>query len=81
MGTAVKIDADVLEAARTLARDERRSVDEVVSDLARQSLQRLESGRVRNGLPLLPRSGEARPVTLEIVNALRDEASRPASSM
>lgn len=75
MGTAVKIDPDVLEAARALARDERRSVDEVISELARQSLQRLESGPARNGLPLLPRSSEARPVTLEIVNALRDEAS------
>jgi hypothetical protein len=75
MGTAVKIDPDVLEAALALARDEKRSVDEVVSELARQSLQRLESAPVRNGLPLLPRGDKARPVTLDIVNALRDELS------
>jgi hypothetical protein len=75
MGTAVKIDADVLEAALALARDEKRSVDEVVSELARQSLQRLERPLMRSGLPLLPRKAEAKPVTLAIVNALRDDFS------
>jgi hypothetical protein len=49
MGTAVEIDPDVFEAARTLARDEKRSVEEVVSDLARQSLQRLERPLTRIG--------------------------------
>jgi hypothetical protein len=73
MGTAVKIDADVLEAARALARDERRSVDEVVSELARQSLQRLDCGQVRNGLPLLPRSGRDVAVTQVLVKSLCDE--------
>jgi hypothetical protein len=28
---------------------------------------------MRNGVPLLPRTSERRPVTLEMVNALRDE--------
>jgi hypothetical protein len=75
MGIAVEIDPDVFEAARTLARDEKRSVEEVVSELARQSLQRLERPLTRNGLPLLPRSAAAKPVTLDIVNVLRDELS------
>ncbi len=73
MGTAVTIDPDVLEAARALASEEKRSLEEVVSDLARQSLQRRERGRVRNGLPLLPKSAAPKPVTLAVVNALRDE--------
>jgi hypothetical protein len=74
MRTTPKIDDDVLAAAKVLAKEGDRSVGEVPSELARQSLRRPIARRERNGVPLLPISREKAAVTLEIVNALRDEA-------
>ena len=73
--TTLSLDDDVLDAARAIADRDRRTIGEVVSDLARQSLTRRRPKRNRNrlGLPLLPSSGESRKVTLEMVNRLRDE--------
>lgn len=73
MRTRLAINDDVLDAAKAIARQERRSVGEVVSALARRALQRLPSGAERNGLPLLSPRG-AGLVTLGLVNALRDAA-------
>lgn len=75
MRTTLAIDDDVLAAAKALARQQRKSIGEVVSDLARQSLCRPVAQRQRNGVPLLPVSNPKAVVTLEIVNALRDETS------
>ncbi|MFD2249587.1 hypothetical protein FHS82_004040 [Pseudochelatococcus lubricantis] len=73
MRTTLAIDDDVLTAAKAMAAQQRRSVGEVISELARRSLRRPQEGGERNGIPLLtPRPG-APPVTLETVNALRDE--------
>ena len=69
------IDDDVLAAARGLAARQHKNVGEVIAALARQALRRdldLASAPTRNGVPLLPRSADARPVTLEILNQLRD---------
>lgn len=73
MGTHITIDDDVARAAQKLAQEQNRSLDDVISDLVRRALPR--SGRVeyRNGLPMLPISNPAAVVTLEHVNALRDE--------
>ena len=74
MRTTLSIDDDVLAAARHRAGRERRTVGEVVSELARQSLNR--PGRklaVRNGISLLTSGRAGRPVSLEMVNELRDE--------
>lgn len=72
MRTTLAIDDDALLAAKAMAK-QARSVGEIISDLARHSLHRPLSGSERNGIPLLsPRQGTP-PVTLEIVNALRDE--------
>jgi hypothetical protein len=72
MRTTLSIDDDVLSAAKALAAHERRSIGEVVSELARKGMTRdLVSPKTRNGFPLLPRRGTV--VTLELVNALRDE--------
>ncbi len=73
MRTTLAIDDDVLAAAKGLARQHRKTIGEVVSDLARQSLRRPMAQRERNGVPLLPVSNTKAIVTLEIVNALRDE--------
>ena len=75
MRTTLAIDDNVLAAAKHLAERERKSIGEVISALARQGLTRSarNSRQVRNGVPLLPaRKGRA-PVTLELVNQLRDE--------
>lgn len=75
MRTTLAIDDDVLAAAKHLAEREHRSIGEVISGLARQGLSRgTRSNRTeRNGIPLLPSRKAAVPVTLELVNQLRDE--------
>ena len=74
MRTTLKIDDDVLSAARNLAARQHKSVGEVISALARQALRRASpAGAVRNGVPLLPVRPDAVPVTPELVNQLRDE--------
>lgn len=77
MRTTLAIDDDVLAAAKHLAEREQRTIGEVISSLARQALA--PSGREtqteRNGIPLLPSKKCASPVTLELVNQLRDEQS------
>ena len=74
MRTTLKIDDDVLAAARGLAARERKSLGEVISALARQALRPPKTGRgVRNGVPLLPLRAGAVPVTPELVSQLRDE--------
>ncbi|MBK6851698.1 MAG: CopG family transcriptional regulator [Burkholderiales bacterium] len=75
MRTTLAIDDDVLAAARHLAERDRRTVGEVISTLARRGLSDpSRSGRAeRNGIPLLASTSNASPVTLELVNQLRDE--------
>ena len=76
MRTTLAIDDDVLVAARHLAERQSKSIGEVVSALARQGLQGGASRKapaVRNGVQLLPKRKDATPVTLDLVNQLRDE--------
>jgi hypothetical protein len=75
MRTTLAIDDDVLIAAKHLAERQSKSVGAVVSDLARQGLARdARNARLeRNGILLLPVREGATPVTLELVNQLRDE--------
>ena len=75
MRTGLDIDDDVLAAAKAIARRERRTAGDVVSELARQtlsaSINMTDSSSDFLGFRPLPVSG--RPVTNEIVDALRDE--------
>lgn len=75
MRTTLAIDDDVLAAAKHLAEREQRTVGAVISSLARQALARSGRGSrtERNGIPLLPSKKSSSPVTLELVNQLRDE--------
>lgn len=73
MRVTLLIDDDVLAAAKTLARTQRRSVGAVISDLARRSLGLGETGALRNGVPLLAARHDGTKVTLDDVNDLRDE--------
>ena len=75
MRTTLTLDDDVLTAARGLAEQQRKTVGEVVSALARQGLRRDAGVRpaTRNGVVLLPSGPDAKAVTLALVNQLRDE--------
>ena len=74
MRTTLAIDDDVLLAAKGLADQQHKSVGEVISALARQSLRgKTEAGPTRNGIPLLPGRSGVPCVTPELVNKLRDE--------
>jgi len=73
--TTLAIDDDILAAAKHLAEREHKSIGEVISSLARQGLARGARGArsERNGIPLLPSRKGSVPITLELVNQLRDE--------
>ena len=75
MRTTLSIDDDVLAAAKGLAARQNKTVGEVVSALARQALRPAQTKPKgeRNGIPLLAQTAGAPPVTLELVNQLRDE--------
>lgn len=74
MRTTLDIDEDVLQAAKELAAARRTTAGKVLSELARSALRPAEAQpEVRNGVPLLPPRPAARPVTLEMVNRLRDD--------
>lgn len=75
MRTTLSIDDDVLSAAKERAVMERKTVGEVISALARQAMQPTAPvARTRNGILLLPVRPDAKTVTLELVNRLRDES-------
>ena len=79
MRTTLQLDDDVLEAARVLARQRQRTIGDVISDLARQTLSMpiergpQNSGAKRSGLPQLPLKASGGVVDLELVNQLRDQ--------
>jgi hypothetical protein len=74
MRTTLSLDDDVLIAARAIARQQHRSIGEVVSDLARRALPRPRCSMMRNGIPLLSLPYDRAVVTFETVNALRNES-------
>ncbi len=75
MRTTLDIDDDALALAQEEAERRHTSVDAAVSMLIRHAFAapvRFETSPV-TGLPVLPRRPGGRTVTLEMVNALRDE--------
>lgn len=74
MRTTVDLEEDVLFAAKEIARQRGITVGQVLSDLARQALTRRIPVSTKHGLPIFPVQLDAGPVTLELVNRLRDEA-------
>ncbi len=75
MRTTLSIDDDVLAAAKALAERQRKTIGEVVSELARKALQPAKlAQRRRNGVPLFPVRKNSGPVTMELINRLRDES-------
>lgn len=74
MRATLDIDDEILAHARRLARQRGQSVGAVISDLARQGLQRTPRARVRNGARLFEPVNLASRPTLALVNRLRDDA-------
>lgn len=73
MRTTLAIDDDILAAAKAIAKQQHRTIGDVISELARRSLRPASVGTTRNGIPLLPVRDAGALVTMDIVNALRDE--------
>jgi len=72
MRTTLNIDADVLRAVKELARLRAQTAGHVLSELARESLQRdRPAAGVRNGIPLLDEGAESGIVTPDAVRDLR----------
>ncbi len=75
MRTTLDIDEDVLLAAKEMAALQRTTAGRILSELARKALSPSEAvpAEVRNGVPLLPERPGERPVSMELVNRLRDQ--------
>jgi hypothetical protein len=75
MRTTLDLDAELLQAAKEIASSQGITTGQAVSNLMRKALAPAPGApRVRNGVPLLPRrpAGSA-PITMMLVNQLRDE--------
>ena len=74
MRTTLTIDDDILDVAKSLAESERRTVGEVISDLARRGLQPRDCGGERDGFPVFDVGTDSGPITLDKVRAALDES-------
>jgi hypothetical protein len=73
MRTTLDIDEDVLQISKELATLRKTTAGKVLSDLARQALRPSAATReTRNGVPLLAARPGEQPVSMEVVNQLRD---------
>jgi len=73
MRTTLAIDDDLLEAARSLARSEGRTLGEVISDLTRRGLAPRPRLADREGFPVFEVSPGTPPITPERVREILDE--------
>jgi hypothetical protein len=73
MRTTLDIDDDILIAAKELARAQKSTAGQVISELARKALSsaRREPTEYRNGVPQLPRASQ--PITTEMVKRWLEE--------
>jgi hypothetical protein len=74
MRTTLDIADDVLAAAKAIGKEQGKTAGVVLSELARTGLRKPVRVASRSGVPVLAGREGGTPVTLEIVNALRDEA-------
>lgn len=72
MRTTLDLDESVLTAARALARDEGISLGTAVSRLARAGLDVHIGSITKTGFPVFAPRDDAHPITLNLVNELRD---------
>lgn len=75
MRTTLRIDEDVLRAARSLARAEGKTIGEVVSELARKGLwPSPPKARGRSRLPVFDVPADAEVLTSEMVREALEDA-------
>lgn len=74
MRTTLNLDDDILQSARALAERYEKTLGEVLSELARESLakRRAAKGVNRNGIPIFKNVPEAPSLNIDSTNALRD---------
>lgn len=70
MRITVNLDEDVLRAVRSLARERRESLGEVISALVRSALRPLERVSYEADLPVFDMLESAPPVTPEMVESV-----------
>jgi hypothetical protein len=68
-----ELEETIILAAQRLAQEGGVTIGEVLSSLAERTLSPQANGKLRQGVPLFPVQSDASPVTLDIVNQLRDE--------
>jgi hypothetical protein len=74
MRTTLDLDEDVLQAVKELAAVHGTTAGKTLSELARKALTPARVGRIRNGVPILPRRPAGSPLmTMKLVNELRDD--------
>ncbi len=72
--TTLNLEDDVYAVARSLAKQRRVSMGEVISELSRRGLQnQTRPAAIRNGLRLFPQPADRTPVTMELVKKLLEE--------
>jgi hypothetical protein len=72
--TTLRLDPEILSAARQIAAARSKSIGEVISELARRGLEARGKVGARHGFPVFEASKRARPLTLEDVRRDEDEA-------
>lgn len=73
MRTTVRIDDEVLRAAKSLARSEGRTVGEVLTELARKGLAPADQGESDAGFPVFSVPAGAKPITPEMVRQAAED--------
>ena len=74
MRTTIDLDDDLLTAIKEKAAAEGSTMGQVLSRLVRRGLEPPPRRyKIRNGVPVIPAEPGEPPLTMEIVNALRDE--------
>lgn len=72
MRTTLQIDEDILCAAKSLAKVERKTMGKVISELARKSLAPRTDKDTHRGFPVFQVSSDIAPITLETINQALD---------
>jgi len=73
MRTTLQIDDDVLQAARSLALAEHKTVGKVLSELAKKGLRPKFHEAVKSGFPVFEVPADAPPITLEMVKQAEED--------
>jgi hypothetical protein len=69
----VDLDDDILQAAKSLAAMQRRSLGKTLSDLVRAALNPSQPQQTRNGLRMLPVEESSTLVTPDLIQRLLDD--------